>query len=209
MGIAGHRDVFQARRLLHTAQPTPEAGAWSLAGLAGRFAELTGGPAAATFTLAAGLVLEAQRGGRLAAWVGGWDASFYPPDLRDCGVDLDALPVIRTETPLQAARAAETLVRSGSFALVVLGLRRLSLLPLPVQGRLVGLAHHHGTTLLALTRDEGARGPRSSLVSFRAEAAHRRIGADCFACELTVLKDKRGAAGWTHREIRRGPGGLC
>jgi recombination protein RecA len=90
--------------------------------LAGRLVELSGQESPARLTTALGLVLEAQLSGERVAWVTFESSAFFPPDAAAGGVDLEALPVVRIPTALAAARAAEHLVRSGGFGLVVIDL---------------------------------------------------------------------------------------
>ena len=95
---------------------------WSFAAFVSRLTELSASPAGAPLTLAFRLVLDAQRRGEPVAWIGRKDAPFYPPDAADTGVDLAALPVVWTADAVTAAKAADLLVRSGAFGLVVLDL---------------------------------------------------------------------------------------
>ena len=201
--------VAPARSLLAAPLPAQHS-AWRLDALAGRFVEVSGDAAGAVLTVSAALIREAQRRGGLAAWIGGCGSTFYPPDFAASGIDLAALPVVRVVDTLQAARVADTLLRSGGFALLVLDLGHKLDLPFALQTRLVGLAKQHHTALLALTRPtRHTNASPSSLVSLRVETQRRRIGHDCFLCELRVVKDKRRSPGWTHTEICHGPDGLC
>src|SRR5687768_13412852 len=63
--------------------------------LTGRLVELSGVGAVATLSAAIGLVIDAQVAGEPVAWIALPPATFYPPDLADSGVDLDALVVVR------------------------------------------------------------------------------------------------------------------
>lgn len=177
--------------------------------VAGRFVEVGGGAATAGLSWCARLVWEAQRAGGLAAWVGDAQSVFYPPDLSACGVDLGALAVVRLSEARQVWRACDTLLGSGGFALVVVDVQGELLLPLSAQTRLSGLAQHHNSALVALTRMGRTEAARSSLVSLRAVTEKHRTGHDCFSCELHALKDKRRVPGWRHEELRRGTDGLC
>lgn len=181
---------------------------WRLAAFAGRFAEISGDEAGASLTLVFRLVHEAQRRGEPVAWVGRWESSFYPPDVADAGIDLAALPVIRAPGALAAAGAADLLVRSGAFGLLVLDVGPRASLPLPAQTRLVGLAKQHGTALICVTEKDGDRPSLGSLVSLRAHTARTRPEQDRFRCEARVLKDKRRGPGWNHTEVCHGPDGL-
>lgn len=186
----------------------PPAVAWRIDVLAGRFIEVTGEADTAVLTTTVTLVLQAQQRGELAAWVTGPRAAFFPPDFAASGVDLEALPVVRVDDITNAARAADRLVRSGAFALVVLDLGAKAPLPIPTQTRLVGLAKKNRTTLVSITRKSHAQ-LGGSLVSLRGETQKKRASPDSFICELHAAKDKCNPPGWTHREICCGTEGLC
>jgi len=181
---------------------------WQLAAFAGRFGEVSGYSAGAGLTLVFRLVLEAQREGEPVAWIGRRETSFFPPDAADSGVDLSALPVVWVPDPLGAARAADLLVRSSGFGLVVMDIGARARLPLHAQSRLVGLAKQHGTALICITEKEDHRSSLGSLVSLRAHTARARLQEDRYRCEARILKDKRRGPGWKHEEVCRGPDGL-
>ena len=107
------------------------------------------------------------------------------------------------------AQAADTLLRSGAFRLIVLDRDEGGEFSLAVQSRLTGLAKKHHTMLLYITRKNRRHLSRGSLVSFRGETSKKRKDHNCFACELLVVKDKRRAPGMTLMEICCGPNGLC
>jgi recombination protein RecA len=196
-------EVFAAARLLDVGGLA--AAEWSVEALAGRFIEIAGSPASAALTAAASLVLQAQKRGTWTAWIGSGESTFFPPDFAASGIDLEALPVIRVPDATKAARVADTLLRSGAFALVAIDLGRNAELPIAVQTRLVGLAQKHHAVLLALTQKES----RGSLVSLRGETTRKRAEHDCFIWELRGIKDKRRIPGWEHTEICCGPDGMC
>ena len=180
---------------------------WSLATASGRLVELSGDASAPLLTLAFALVLEAQRDGDPAAWITGEDSCFFPPDAQAGGVDLRAMPVVRVSDDRQMARAAEQLLRSGAFALVVLDLGRGDV-SLPMQTRLAGLAHKHESAVLCLTEKRRDAPSLGSLVSLRGEALRTRTRSGRYRCELRILKDKRGSPGWTHSEVCHGSEGM-
>lgn len=195
------------RAISHFIVPAPARATWSLGTLAGRLVELSGGRGAPLLTVAMTLVREAQEGEQPVAWVGKTQNGFYPPDAAAAGIDLDALVVVRVADPRQLGRAADQLVRSGAFTLIVIDLGPTDL-SLASQTRLGGLAIKHGTAILCLTRKGEARPSLGSLVSLRAHARKKALGDGRFACELRIVKDKRGGPGWTHEEVRVGPDGL-
>ncbi|HXV74676.1 MAG TPA: hypothetical protein VD788_00025 [Candidatus Polarisedimenticolaceae bacterium] len=182
---------------------------WQLSVFSGRFGEISGDEAGVGLSLVFRLVLEAQRGGEPAVWIGRRDSVFFAPDVAETGVDLAALPVIRVADPLSAARVADHLLRSGAFGLTVIDLGAHATLPLHAQVRLVGLAKKHHTALVCLTEKEGHRPSLGSLVSLRVHAVRTQREGTRFHCEAQILKDKRRGPHWRHREIYRGPDGLC
>ena len=189
---------------LHVARQAP---VWSVADLSGRLVELSAGPDAAPLTAAFGLVLEAQLSGDRAAWVTLEHSSFFPPDVAAGGIDIDALPVVRVPDARAAGRAADHLVRSGGFGLVVVDLSIGDDVGVAMLTRLLGLARQHDVAVLMLTKKSPEAPSMHSLISLRAEARWRaREGRG--EVYVRVIKDKRGAAGWTHVETCRGPAGV-
>ena len=194
----------------------PSGRPWGLEQIAGRLVEISGVGATAALTVAFGLVLEAQRRGEPVAWIALEERGFYPPDAAEGGVDLGALVVVRVANAKAVGRAADQLVRSGAFGLIVLDLGAgvdgstglTTGLPTPLQTRLVGLAQKHQTALLCLTEKGGELPSLGSVVTLRVHAQRERVCDDRFSCGLAVLKDKRRGLTWTHAEICRGAAGL-
>src|SRR5262245_46662410 len=219
----------------HALPALPTLPTWSLADLSGRLIEISAGPEAASLTAAFSLVLEAQLTGDRAAWVTLEDSTFFPPDVADGGIDLDALAVIRVRDARIAGRAADHLARSGGFGLIVIDLsghsspttrhhplpttdHRPSIsgaLPVPLLTRLLGLAREHASVIALLTRKPQDSPSVHSLISLRVEARWRpstSLGTGLrdgrHELSLRALKDKRRGPGWTHVEICRGPAGV-
>jgi recombination protein RecA len=225
MSLAALDELLRSAHLRRIG-PQPLPPAWGLDGIGGRLVELSAVGASAVLTVATGLVLEAQRAGEPVAWITG-GSLFFPPDLAESGVDLESLVVIQvpprlTEIPAASSRSAEgartgilraadRLLRSGAFGLVVLDLERTAQLPLAAQSRLAGLAQRHDTAVLCLTAKQTTAPSLGSLVSLHASATRRPATdtAGRFCCEVRVTKDKRRGPGWIHREEGfRGPPGL-
>ncbi len=182
---------------------------WSLAALRGRLVELSARGAAATLTAAIEVVSEAQTQGEPVAWLTLTHSSFYPPDAAESGIDLAALVVVRAPDATTLARAAERLLRSGAFGLVILDLGAQAELSMQIQGRLVTLAQTHDAAIVCVTEKPNDAASLGSLVSLRAEAL-RSTRADHGELTVTLraVKDKRRGPGWTHAMKRRGPAGM-
>jgi recombination protein RecA len=191
--------------------------AWRLEELAGRLVELSGQHSTAHLTAAFGLVLEAQLCGDRAAWVTFDASAFFPPDVAAGGVDVESLPVVRIGHALAAGRAAEHLVRSGGFGLVVIDLSSAAgdahaqavpaILPVPLLTKLLGLARVHQVAVLILTKKSPDASSINSLIALRA-AAQWCTSEGGYEVRVRVLKDKRHAPGWDHVEACRGSVGM-
>jgi recombination protein RecA len=217
--MAGSREAAQVLRGMALSSVPLAAPRFCLAELAGRLVELSGDGAAAVLTAGTKLLLDAQATLEPAAWVGTDHSSFYPPDVAESGVDLSALVVVRIHVrdPIeralrartaQLAVAAERLLRSGAFGLVVLDLGRDPVLSQALQSRLLGLAQHHHAAVLCLTEKSQESASLGSLVSMRVHVERTWLGRERFECELRVRKDKRRGPVWSEQEVCRGPMGL-
>ena len=193
-----------AQKLRPAISSTP----WTFDEVAGRFVEISGAAASAVLTLTFTLIREAQARGEPVGWITLAKHSFYPPDVAQVGTDLSALVVVRLARADSIARAGEKLLRSGGFGVVVLDLGAADI-PMPLQTRLTGLAHHHHTALICLTEKTQRTFSLGSLVSLRAHAEKKRLAGNRFACAVRVLKDKRRGPTWNYEELYTGPAGLC
>jgi recombination protein RecA len=182
---------------------------WSLAALRGRLVELSARGAAATLTAAIEVVAEAQSQSEPVAWLTLTSSSFYPPDAAESGIDLAALVIVRAADATTLARAAERLLRSGAFGLIVLDLGAQAELSMQIQGRLVTLAQTHDAAIVCVTEKPNDAASLGSLVSLRAEALRStRAEHGELTVTLRALKDKRRGPGWSHALKRRGPAGM-
>lgn len=188
--------------------PSPRSSTWTLPAVAGRLVEISRSPAGTPLTLAFQLLIDAQRRGEPVAWIGRRDTSFFPPDAFDAGADLSALPVVWAKDVVMVAKAADLLVRSGAFGLVLVDLGVEPALPAHASSRLAGLAKQHGTAVVCLTEKDARQPSLGPLVSLRVHADRRVFGDGRYRCEAQAIKDKRGKPGWTIAEVCRGPDGL-
>jgi recombination protein RecA len=190
------------------ATPRTETPLWSREQLAGRLCELSSISGAALLTSAFRLVLDAQLEGEPAAWIAAGPGTFFAPDAAENGVDLDALVVIRVPDAQAAGRAADRLLRSGAFGLIVMDLNSNRTISVPLQTRLVQQARTHDAALLCLTSKGRGAPSLGSMVSLRGQTSCRRLEVDRFRYQIEILKDKRHGPGWSHTEVCRGPDGL-
>jgi recombination protein RecA len=177
----------------------------------GRLIEIASHPSGAQMTTAVACLCEAQAQGEPAAWVQPAGGSLYPPDLADNGVDLDALIVVNVPARAGAhglAKAAEVLLRSGGFGMVVvdmLAVRTAS--DVAWQGRLLGLAREHHSWLLLLSDGAQRAGSLGPLISICVQPQRRRVQRGRFAIDACIRKDKSGSLSTPAEELRRGPWG--
>lgn len=185
---------------------------WSFEALCGRWVELSG-HGCATLSAVAWLMGQAQQEGAPVAWVRLPRQSFYPPDLAAWGLSLEEIPVVRAPDSRGAGRACEHLLRSGTFAVVVMDLvgaqgSRVSL-PMPLQGRLLRLAQRRKVLLISLTRSRREQASLGTMISLRAEVHGRFIATGTpfvkdYLYRIEVLKDKIHGPGWSFEQRIRG-----
>ncbi len=216
--------VFRASALVPRHAP-PDGESWPPPGFV---IELTGGFDGAGTSLAVAAVASAQRHGGITAWLQPRHGPLFPPDCAEAGVDLDALVVIHVppanpsanpsaSPPASAKRsahdlpkAAELLLRSGAFDLLVLDLRQATTprgawLRGSWLGRLQALAREHRSRVLLLT-DAHTPMPFGTGLSQRLCARRRRAG-DAFVIEQELVRDKLHCPP-PASPPRRGPTGL-
>jgi hypothetical protein len=201
----------------------------------GRLVEMSGHhdstvPGART-TAAVSVLRAAQHEGETAAWIQPRGGALYPHDLELYGIDLDALLVVhvpRTNSvaergteenalPFRLCKAAELLLRSGAFGLVIVDLTERA----PPsgseawQGRLLGLCRQHDARVLLLTEKPTTADSLGALVGLRIEPRryretppHNWRGGGLFTLEHAVLKNKSGASLRVAQDRVRGPWGL-
>lgn len=189
---------------------------WGAAILRGRIVELSGHHGRAQLTVAMGLVAELQAAGEPVAWVAIGEECFYPPDALRSGIDLGALPVVRVARADQGGKAADRLLRSGAFGMVVIDLGQGRELAGPLVSRLRRLADEADAILVCLTQKADGKPTLDPVVSLRAAARRRRARADeagegfgpRFVCSVEALRDRKGRPSWSGEEVCGGPPGL-
>lgn len=177
--------------------PAPRAEPLAELARAGAMVELSGELGSACTSAAVSLVAHAQSLGETVAWVEPEGGGFYPPDVAAAGIDLAALLVVHVPRRAGAhglPKAAELLLRSGAFDLVIVDLREgePSRGTDAWQGRLRGLLRQHSSRLVLLTKKKSDAASLGSLVSLRVEPRLERTGTGELVVRHRVLKDKTG-----------------
>jgi recA bacterial DNA recombination protein len=163
---------------------------------AGQLLELSG-RTAGKLSAAARLIARAQTEGEPVAWVGLREADgFYPPDFARAGVELAALVVARLAGAgsHDLVRAAEVLLRSGAFGLVVIDLTGgVPKGELSWQARLSGLARRHAARVVFLTSSNSDAPSLGPLIGLRVEPSWReQRGGRRALLSLRLVKSKLG-----------------
>ncbi len=177
----------------------------------GRLVELSGDVASARTTTAVSIVIRAQAQGEPVAWIQPEGGPVYPPDLQANGVDLDTLVVVhvpRRAGPHALARAAELLLRSGGFGLVVADLTDGVPDGTAWQGRLASLAQKHASGVALLTASAESAPSLGPMIAVRVAPVRERRAPGRYAVEHRVLKDKLGQSLHPAPDRRRAPSGL-
>ena len=207
-------NVATATSLAHTPLPhSPSSGPLPLSAQLprGRLIELMNGQGQAPFTTAAACLRYAQQQGETTAWVQFEQGPLFPPDLAESGIDLDALLIVQVPPNHAQAgllKAAELLLRSGGFGMVVIDLQQGR----PPrgqawQGRLLSLAREQNSWVLLLgpASKHSTLGP---LISLSIRSSVRSLENGHFALKHHVHKHKGIQLGPLIEEQRRGPWGL-
>ena len=182
----------------------------------GRLVEFSGERGGCHMTQAVGCLKHAQLRGETCAWVQVEGGSLFPPDLADSGIDLSALVIVHVPRKFHHAglsKAAELMLRSGGFGMVIIDLWGVNLDKHDAwQGRLLGMAREHQCWVVILSPAQIGQGPHGGslgpLISLRISGERRRMDRGHFAITPIVHKDKSSSLSGLAQEHRRGPWGL-
>lgn len=192
--------------------PSREAFSWD-SSVIGKIIEISGDVATARTSATVAWLHAAQAAGELVAWIQPVGGRLYPPDLAASGIDLNALLVVHVPEAAGAygmPKAAEILLRSGAYGLVILDWSGSTPPNNPAawQGRLLGLARTHESGVVLLTQKSAQAESLGALVSVRIEPRRQALRAGWFALEAAILKNKSGVSLSSAVIRRRGPAGL-
>lgn len=171
--------------------------------LKGRLAHFRG---IGTTTLASILVSRMHADQLPVAWISATTDTVYPPDLADNGVDLDSLIFVMEQDSHRAARAAEHLLRSSSFSLLILDLEEGADIPDALQGRLLRLARKTDAAVVFLTHAKSSL--RGSMISLRGDVARVPLIGGGYRLRIHITRDKHGGPGVRSGEVCYAPPGM-
>ncbi|MFP4374356.1 MAG: hypothetical protein ACLFPO_08495 [Spirochaetaceae bacterium] len=157
-------------------------------------------------TLAAVLTARTQAAGQTVGWISATADVVYPPDLAAGGVDLRALTFVFAADALQAARAAEHLLRSRAFTLLVVDLEDGAGISDAAQGRLLRLARNAEAGVLCISH--GDRPLRGSMISLRGSVSRERSAVGRYRLRVRITRDKQGEPGVRSGEVCYAPAGM-
>ncbi len=149
---------------------------------AGTVIELMGGPASGKTSLALKVVAQATQRRQLCAYID-TPRQLYAPAAQGLGVDLNAMLVLRPKIASQAVWAALQLLRSGCFAVTVLDIAQVAVLPFAEIKKLTDAVAKSQTVLLVLT----APAPRPT-GALQFEIQPREVDAVTIEC----LRSRKG-----------------
>ena len=170
---------------------------WSLQETQGRLIEISEPHPVAALSFFFLIAREVQAAGGHVAWVGTAHSTFYPPDAESIGIDLRNLPVLRMNDVQSVGRAAEILLRSGAFQLVLLDLGHDHAMPVARLAQLNGLVRRHNACAIFLTCKQHGEQSAGPLISMHATTSRQHADTDAFCCEIEILRDKRRWKKWT------------
>jgi protein ImuA len=129
------------------------------------------------------------------------EGEFYPPGLRDFGLDLSRVIIIDAKKRADALWATEEALKlPGAVAIAEIGPNGAAL-DLVVTRRLSLTAAEHKSTALVLShlreRGPSAAWSRWSIGAAPSSAPNRELGAPRFAADLTRLRNAIGERRWT------------
>ncbi len=169
----------------------------------GILATLEGKSGSGRSAVAARLLATATAGGGLGALIEmprGAQGAFYPPALEAAGVDLDRLLIVHADEALDVARAADIVLRSAAFGVIVIPSLQLQA---TAWTRLVGLSHHSNALLVTLGESASNELGYFASLRVRLRATGVRFAGESglfgtlagIGVEAAIIKHKRAAPG--------------
>lgn len=200
--------VFRASQLLAPSSESHQP--LELEGFQGQLSELSATRGQAYLSLLFDLIAQSQRRGEPAAWIGDRPTLFYGPDARHRRIDWEAVVLISLSSAQARAVAADQLLRSGAFGLVIIDLAGATAphIGSPLMHRLAQWSRRHHSATLFINDITAESSALSSLLQRRVSARWSDVDAEQLVATYTITKDKRGAPGAQIEEVYDGPMGL-
>jgi recombination protein RecA len=181
-------------------------GSWRFENLVGILSEVSEETACGALSFVTEVILDAQGRKELVAWVAGESSTWYPPDLANRGVDLAAVAVIRAGGQEESLTAAEWLVRSGAWGLVIVDADGEWKVSDSSLGRIQKLAERCQCAVVFLTRKAPGVPSLGSRISLRGCVS--RNGPEQFHISIMTARDKRSNSSSRQGRQYHGPTGM-
>lgn len=208
MGVLEKPVTVKASTLVH--ERSARKVEFSYANLVGRITELSAPRNAPVLSFLSLLIKEVEEKGEPVVWVEAADSVFYPPDFAANGIDLAALPVVWAPDVKGGLRAAEHLLKSGSFGLLVIDLPPHSIIDQGRLGKLARMADLNEVAVVLVTgQEDGVSFTLGSIVSLRFSGSKTCRNSSTYTCSISAVKDKRAVPGWSYVEVFHAPDGMC
>ena len=209
MGVLEKPIVLRASALVDKYRKTARKCEFSYTNLVGRITEFNGSRNTPVLSFLSLLIKEVLVKGEPVVWVETADSIFYPPDFAANGIDLTALPVVWAPEVRDGIRAAEHLLRSNSFGLLIIDLPPHTIIDQGRLGKLARMADLNQTAVVLITgQEDGVSFTLGSIVSLRFVGSRMNRDNSTYTCTLSAVKDKRDAPGWRHMEVFHAPDGM-
>ena len=183
-------------------------GSWGFSNLIGILSEISEEIPSGALSFMAEIIADSQGQKEPVAWVAGEESVFFPPDLSQRGVDLSALAVIRAGGESESLIAAEWLLRSGAFGLVVVDCEGNWKVEDAILGRIQRIADRNQCAVVFLTRKRQADPSLGSRITLRGCIRRAGTGNGPLAVDILTLKDKRSNSGSRQNRQYNGPAGM-
>jgi hypothetical protein len=178
-------------------------GLFDLSRVRGRVVEVSEAGFFGALSVLVGLMDQVQSQGEQIAWVETGPSLFFPPDLAFRGLDVGAISVVLAPTSAGGLQAADWLLRSGAFGLVVVDWAGGAIGDSEL-GRLGRLTEDRDSTALFLTKKRPEDPSLATQVSLRGTVGLTPGGET----EWGIIKDKRSGPPSRQRMRYHGPFGL-
>lgn len=201
--------VLRASALIDKQKKRTRKCEFSYTNLVGRLTELNGSRNTPVLSFLSLFIREAQVKGEHVVWVEAADSVFYPPDFSVNGIDLNALPVVWVSDVRGGIRAAEHLLRSNSFGLLVIDLPPHTIIDQGRLGKLARMADLNQVAVVLINNQEDRISfTLGSIVSLRLTGSRIDQDGSAYTCVISAVKDKRDAPGWRQMEVFHVPDGM-